>query len=138
MVFILDEGSTFKAPLDKVWKLNTSEGQHNHPSLKNFKSNQATDGGIILSYEVDMGGKSSTVRTKLTPLPPLGASFEVLDGPMAGSRSIQYYTPKGKETGITVVGEWKSSVMSDDQLRGAVMGFLQAVFEEDQANLARM
>ena len=118
--------------------MNMSEGNHSHPSLKNFKGEQSSDGSIVLSYDVDMGGKSSTVRTKLTPIPPLGAVFEVLDGPMAGSRSLQYYTPKGKETGITVVGEWKSSVMSDDQLRGTVMGFLQTVFEEDQANLARM
>jgi len=33
MVFIFDDGSTFKAPLDKVWKLNQSEGEHSHPSL---------------------------------------------------------------------------------------------------------
>lgn len=138
MVFMMDEGSTFKAPLDKIWKLNASEGQHNHPSLKNLKSEQAGEGAMILSYDVDMGGKFTTVRTKLTPLPPLGLFFETLDGPFAGSKSLQYYTPKGRETGVTVVGEWKSQVMSDDQLKKAVMGFLQTVFNEDQTNLAKM
>ena len=71
-------------------------------------------------------------------MPPLGALFEILDGPLAGSKSLQYYLPKGKETGVTVVGEWKSSVMSDDQVKKAVMGFLQTVFDEDQANLTKM
>ena len=138
MVFIIDEGSTFKASLDKIWKLNQSEGQHNHPSLKNAKNTPNPDGTVLISYDVDMGGKPITIRTKLTPLPPLGLYFETLDGPLAGSKSFQYYTPKGKETGVTVVGEWKSSAMPDDQIRGAVMGFLQTVFDEDQANLAKM
>lgn len=138
MVFIMDEGSTFKAPLDKIWKLNASEGQHNHPSLKNYKSEHSGEDTMILSYDVDMGGKLTTVRTRLTPMPPLGALFEILDGPLAGSKSLQYYLPKGKETGVTVVGEWKSSVMSDDQVKKAVMGFLQTVFDEDQANLTRI
>jgi hypothetical protein len=138
VVFIVDEGSTFKASLDKIWKLNSTEGQHDHPSLKNLKTQPASEGSMILSYDVDMGGKPITIRTKLTPLPPLGLYFETLDGPLAGSKSIQYYTPRGKETGVTVVGEWKSSAMSDDQIKGAVMGFLQTVFDEDQANLARM
>lgn len=138
MVFMMDEGSTFKASLDKIWSLNASEGQHNHPSLKNLKSEQAGEGAHILSYDVDMGGKLTTVRTKITPQPPLGVFFETLEGPFAGSKSFQYYIPKGKETGVTVVGEWKSSVMSDDQLKKAVMGFLQTVFDEDQTNLAKM
>ena len=57
---------------------------------------------------------------------------------MAGSKSFSYYTPKGNETGITVVGEWKSKMMTDDQIRQAVMDFLQTVFNEDQANLAKL
>jgi len=138
VVFIADEGSTFKAPLDKIWKLNATEGLHNHPSLKNYKSQPSGEGNVIISYDVDMGGKPITIRTKLTPFPPLAVLFETLDGPLAGSKSLQYYTPKGKETGVTVVGDWKSSAMSDDQIRGAVMSFLQTVFEEDQANLSRM
>lgn len=138
MVFIKDEGSVFKASLDKIWNLNASEGKHNHPSLKDSKTEPAGENAIILSYGVDMGGKTIRVRNKLTMVPPLGELFETLDGPLAGSKSFQYYTPKGKETSVTVIGEWKSSVMSDDQIRKAVMSFLQTVFDEDQANLSKM
>jgi hypothetical protein len=138
MVFIKDEGSEFKGPIDKIWKLNATEGQHSHPSLKNVTGEPAGENTMILSYDVDAGGKTIRVRNKVTMVPPLGELFETLDGPMAGSKSFSYYTPKGNNTGITVVGEWKSSVMSDDQIKEAVMSFLQTVFDEDQANLARM
>ena len=37
MVFILDEGSTFDAPLSKVLKLLQTEGVHRHPSQINPK-----------------------------------------------------------------------------------------------------
>lgn len=139
MVFIKDDGSEFKAPLDKIWKLNASEGQHAHPSLKNQKGEPAGENAIILSYDADVGGgKTARVRNRITMIPPLGEMTEVLDGPMAGSKSFQYYTPKGNKTGVTVVGEWKSTMMSDDQIKKAVMNFLQTVFDEDQANLAKM
>ncbi len=138
MVFIKDEGSVFKAPLDKVWELNSSEGKHNHPSLKDSKVEPVSENTMILTYGVDMGGKTVRVRNRLTVFPPLGELFETLDGPMAGSKSFQYYTPRGNETAVTVVGDWKSPVMTDDQIRQAVAAFLQTVFDEDQANLARM
>jgi len=138
MVFIKDEGSVFKAPLSKVWELNASEGKHNHPSLKDTKVEPVSENTMILSYGVDMGGSTTRVRTKVTAIPPLGTLFETLDGPMAGSKSFQYYTPRGNETAVTVVGEWKAPGMTDDQLRQAVIGFLQTVFDEDQANLREL
>jgi len=138
MVFIKDEGSVFKAPLHKVWELNSSEGKHNHPSLKDSKVEPVSENTMILTYGVDMGGNTIRIRNRLTVFPPLGELFETLDGPMAGSKSFQYYTPRGNETAVTVVGDWKSSVMTDDQIRQAVAAFLQTVFDEDQANLARM
>ena len=93
---------------------------------------------MILSYDADMGGKATRIRAKLTMVAPLGELFETLDGPMAGSKSFQFYTPRGNETGVTVVGQWKSSVMSDDEIKKTVMNFLQTVFDEDQANLAKV
>jgi hypothetical protein len=138
MVFIKDDGSVFKASLQKVWELNSSEGRHNHPSLKDSKVEPVSENTMILSYGVDMGGSTIRVRSKVTLVPPLGELFETLDGPLAGSKSFQFYTPKGNETSVTVVGEWKSTVMSDDQIKQAVAGFLQTVFDEDQANLSKM
>ncbi len=137
MVYILDEGSKFKAPLDKVWKLNQSEGLHNHPSLRNQKAEQQGE-HVILTYETAMpDGTWVKQKTRTTAYPPLGIVFETLEGPMAGSKSFQYYTPKGNETGVTVVGEFTSKGIPDADLRKAVMAFLETVFNEDQKNLAR-
>ncbi len=138
MVFILDEGSRFKAPLDKVWKLNQSEGQHSHPSLRNQKGEMQGE-HLILSYETKApDGTWVKQKAKTTAYPPLGIMFETLEGPMTGSKSFQFYTPKGKETAVTVVGEFVSKGMPDADLKKAVMAFLGTVFDEDQKNLTRM
>jgi hypothetical protein len=138
MVYIIDEGSTFKAPLDKVWKLNMSEGNHLHPSLRNQGSSMEGE-HPILTYETKMpDGSWAKNRVKMTLLPPVGIGFETLEGPMAGSTSFQFYTPKGAETGITVVGNWTAKGVPDEMIRQAVLGFLDTVFREDRANLARM
>jgi hypothetical protein len=138
MVFIIDEGSTFKAPIDKVWKLNMSEGNHSHPSLRNTSSKMEGEHPILL-YETQLpDGSWAKNRVKMTLLPPVGVGFETVEGPMAGSKSFQYYTPKGNETGITVVGNWTAKGVPEDTIRQAVLGFLDTMFKEDQANLARM
>ncbi|MDA4135517.1 MAG: hypothetical protein OK449_00785 [Thaumarchaeota archaeon] len=138
MVFFKDEGSEFDAPLDKVWKLNQSEGSHSHPSLKN--SNSSMDGEhTILSYETQMpDGSWVKNKVRMSVFPPIGIIFETLEGPLKGSVSFQYYTPKGAKTGITVVGEWKASGIPDAQLHAVGMKFLEAVYNEDKANLAKM
>jgi hypothetical protein len=138
MVFILDEGSIFNSPLDKVWKLNQSEGEHSHPSLRNQKGEQQGE-HLILSYETKMpDGSWAKNKVKTTAFPPLGIAFETLEGPMAGSKSFQFYTPKGKDTGVTVVDEYVSKGVPDAALKGAVLAFLGTVFEEDSKNLSLM
>ena len=138
MVFIVDEGSRFKAPLDKVWKLNQSEGQHSHPSLRNM-SGEMEGEHMILSYETKMpDGSWVKQKARSTAFPPLGVVYETIEGPMAGSKSFQFYTPKGKETGVTVVGEFVSKGANDSDVKKGVMAFLSAVFDEDQKNLSKM
>ena len=139
MVFILDEGSVFNAPLDKIWKLNASEGEHSHPSLKNQHAGH--EGGYsTLSYETQLpDGSWAKHKSRVTVLPPLAVVFETIEGPLTGSKSIQFYTPKGDKTGVTVVGHWTSTMgVPDAILHQSVMGFLDTVFREDQNNLAKM
>lgn len=138
MVFIVDEGSNFKGPLDKVWKLNQSEGQHSHPSLRNM-SGEMQGEHVILSYETKMpDGTWVKQKSRSTAYPPLGIVYETIEGPMTGSKSFQFYTPKGKETGVTVVGEFVSKGVPDADVKKGVMAFLSMVFDEDQKNLSKM
>ena len=138
MVYVVDEGSTFRAPLDKVWKLNQSDSLHIHPSVRNRKAEPQGD-RVVVTIETPMpDGTWVKQKSRITAFPPLGIAFETLEGPLAGSKSFQFYTPHGKETGVTVVGEFVSKLMPDEQLRRAVLAFNEALFIEDQKNLDKM
>lgn len=142
MVYIKDEGSVFDASLEDVLRLREAhlkEGPRIHPEQLNQKIDQIDDRTVINSWEQDMQGQRIRTRAKLTSYAPVGLAIEILEGPLAGSRFFNYYTPIGpKKTGVTVVGEFKSSMMPDSQLKPAVEAFLQKAFEEDAAYLRKM
>jgi hypothetical protein len=55
---------------------------------------------------------------------------------MSGSKFFNYYIPNGNKTGVTVVGDFKSPMIYDEnQLKQAVMSFLEQAFNEDSAYL---
>lgn len=139
MVFILDEGSVFDAPLEKIWKLNLSPTEHRHPSMKNMKVERTTDPSTYLAtWEIEALGSTYRVKAKFVYFPPIGFAMDYLEGPLAGSKEFQYYIPMGSKTGITCVGEFKAAGFSDEQLRAAAMESYEKVFREDQENLSRM
>lgn len=138
MVFISDEGSSFDASLDKVWKLNASEGQHPHPSMRNYAVQPQSETIFLFSYESTVAGRNEKHKGRLTLAAPLGYSMEFTDGPFAGSKSFQYYIPKGSKTGVTVVGDWRSPALSDVQLKKEVLKFLETAYKEDQENLKNL
>jgi len=85
--------------------------------------------------------QGQTIKTKLrvTRFYPFGVAIELLEGPLAGSKFFNYYIPNGNKTGVTVVGEFKSPIMTDEsQLRQAVLSFLEQAFNEDSAYLKTM
>jgi hypothetical protein len=142
MVFIVDEGSEFGAPLEKVWKLSeahTKDAAKIHPGGKNYKTETVSENATIQSWESDMQGQTVKTKIKVTRFHPLGIAIELLEGAIAGSKFFNYYIPNGNKTGVTVVGDFKSSMMPDEnQLKQAVMSFLEQAFNEDSAYLKIM
>lgn len=139
MVFILDQGSVFDAPLEKIWRLMFSRSEHNHPSMMNFKVERSADPStFVATWESELQGTAIPFKAKFTYFPPVGFAMDYLEGPLAGSKEFEYYTPMGDKTGITCVGDFKAVGMSDDQLRAAATYFYDKVFREDQDNLANM
>ncbi|HYA10630.1 MAG TPA: hypothetical protein VEH10_03030 [Thermoplasmata archaeon] len=134
MVHVKDEGSTFDAPLDTVWKYLQMPEDHNrtHKS-RNFRSKPLAENMMEMSWEANMDGSWVPLRTRLTALPPVGVAIEMLEGPMAGSKFFNIYTPMGARTGITVVGEFTSKMIPPAQLEASVRGFLEQVYNEDAA-----
>jgi len=138
MVFIVDEGSVFKAPLQKVWQLGQSEGIHNHPSMMNVKRSMEGE-HVVLVYDTKMpDGNMAKNKVRMTVVPPVGFILEYMDGPFTGTRLMQYYIPKGDKTGVTVVGEVKSPMIPESQLKGTMLKGLEMAFNEDQENLKKL
>ncbi len=141
MVYIVDEGSVYDAPLDRVWKLGEAHAtniKEIHPSFLNYRSEKVGENAQLNTWETEVEGRRIKTRSRFTAYPPLGTAIEMLEGPMAGSKFFNYYVPKGVRTQVNVVGEFMSPMMSDDQLRPAVLSFLDQAFKEDSTYLKRM
>jgi hypothetical protein len=102
MVFILDEGSVFELPFDKLWEYLPSE-KHSHPVSK-LISRELSGNVLTITAEREINGKTVRTKLRMTVYPPLGVVQEYLEGPAAGSKAFLYYYPVGNKTGITVVG----------------------------------
>ena len=136
MVYVIDEGAVFDAPIDKIWKYLQSEN-HRHPSVK-VLNREMVGNAVILTSERNLIGKPTQVKVKNTLYPPFGMVQEHLEGPMKGSRAFQYYIPKGAKTGVTVVGDYIIPGMDELKVREIVLQNAQTVFDEDNANLKMM
>jgi len=136
MVYLIDDESVFDAPLDKIWRYLSSEG-HKHPSFKNVQR-EVNANTVTITSERSLMGKPVKMKVKLTLYPPFGYVTEHLEGPTAGSRSFQYYTPNGDKTGVTVVGDFKITGLDEKATKDAILGQMQITFDEDNANLKEM
>jgi hypothetical protein len=136
MVLIKDEGSHFDAPISTIWQYLDGE-MHGaaHVSTRNHQVKPVSENVMVLSMEQNMNGQWVKVANRITALPPLGIAIEVLEGPMAGTKMVNIYTPKGAKTGIDVYGEFVSAHLPAAQLEAAVRANLQQVFDEDSAGI---
>ena len=142
MTFIQDSGSVFEAPLEMVRKLaedHVEQGNKIHPNTRNNKTEIIGETSFINSWEQD-DENSQTIRMKVkgTTYYPLGIAFEILEGPFADSKYFVYYfllDNDNSKTGVTVVGDFKSNVIPEEQIKLTVLSFLEKVFSEDVAYL---
>jgi hypothetical protein len=135
MVFIFDEGSVFDAPIDKVWKYLPSD-HHQHSSAKTI-SREFTGNAVVITAERTIMGKLVRTKIRNTLYPPLGFVQEHLEGPTAGSKAFVYYVPRGNNTAITVVGDYRVEGADEQRTKEAVLAQLQVSFDEDNANLKK-
>jgi len=138
MIFDIDEGSVFDAPLEKVWRLMRSPMEHPHPSMKNFRAEPTADPSVVnASWETEWRGSTFKVKAKFVMFPPLGFAVDFVEGPLTG-KGFTYYIPMGDKTGITCVGHYGAKGVSDDELKAVVAEMHAKAFEEDVENLAKM
>ena len=137
MVHVKDEGSHFDAPIETVWEYLNSEEDHSnsHSGTRNRHRKELSENSMLVSWEQDVGGKWVKMENRITILPPVGLAIEVMEGPMAGSKFMNFYTPKGDMTEVTVVGEFTSKQIPEAQLEPTVDALLDEMYKEDVAGL---
>jgi hypothetical protein len=141
LVFILDDGGYFNAPLDTIWKLleaHGADGPRIHPDDKHQKMEMAANNVMVAEWENVVEGRVVKIKVRFSLYPPLGTAGEFLEGPFTGSKFFNIYTPKKQRTYVTVAGEWRSPTIPENKLRKAVLSMLQKEFGEDVAYLKTM
>lgn len=133
MVRVEDVGSEFDAPIEVVWRFLGTPDIHApaHAGSRNRQVTPVHGSTIELSMEQILHGSWHRVRNRITMLPPLAMVIEALEGPLAGSKSVYLYTPRGPKTRVDVYGEFVSTQIPEDQIDSAVRDFLDRVFTED-------
>jgi hypothetical protein len=141
MVRIVDDGSHFDAPIEKVWKLVEAHREHMteiHSDVKNPKMSMGGENQGIIEWTHEEGGHKFPMKLRVTAVPPTAQILEILSGPLAGSTVVNYYTAKGAKTGVTVIADFHSTVLPPADLEAAGHGFLDGGFEADSAYLRKM
>ena len=93
----------------------------------------AANNVMVAEWENAVGGRAVKIKVRSSLYPPLGTAGEFLEGPFAGSKFFNIYTPKNQRTYITVAGEWKSPSIPEGKLKKAVLSILDKEFGEDVA-----
>jgi hypothetical protein len=138
MVHVKNEGGHFDAPIETVWAYLKEEEAHSssHSGARNRHRKELSENSMLVSWEQDVGGgKWIKMENRITVLPPVGLAIEVTEGPMAGSKFMNFYTPHGNSTEVTVVGEFTSKQIPEAELEPAVDAFLEEVYNEDVAGI---
>ena len=138
MVHLRDEGGVFDAPLEVIWAYHQDLAVHaqahaqQRPTIRAITENQ-----FLISYDQEQGGDRVHVVSRITVLPPTGLAIEIIEGPLAGSKFFNFYTPRGDRTEVTVVGHFVDPKLAEADVPEAVGRFLDEAFLADRAALAR-
>ena len=122
-------GVFFLAPLAAMFEFSTRGNAINAPrTLEGWTLIGQTPGlvkGIIVSLELAV----------ITPVAMLVHSVE---GPLAGSKFMMYYTPKGEKTGVSVIGDFQSKMIPAAELQKTVLASLESAFNDDSTAIRKM
>ncbi|MCI4330471.1 MAG: hypothetical protein L3K19_01300 [Thermoplasmata archaeon] len=133
MVYLKDEGSTFDAPIDVVWKYVFGGEGHDgaHKTTRNPKFEKVSEITFIYGSERLLRGKWAPDRMRISMFPPVSVVTEWLEGVLAGSKLVYVYSPHGDKTRIDVYGEFTSMTLPTSEVEAAARDFLQSEYDAD-------
>jgi hypothetical protein len=131
------EGSKFDANLEILWKYLQDPAAHGgaHRGSRNRAMQPISDSSFVVSWEQEMNGKWVKVANRITVFPPLGMAVEAIEGPLAGSKMFNVYTPHGNETEVSIFGDMVASGIPPAQLEPMVRGAWEMAYNEDAAGI---
>ena len=140
MVHIEDLGSHFDAPIETVWKFIDSPSDHgeSHQDRRNIQGVPDGENRMKVSWEQNVGGNWVKVSNRVTMFPPVAMLVQSVEGPLAGSKFMMYYTPKGEKTGVSVIGDFQSKMIPPAELQKTVLASLENAFNDDSAAIRKM
>lgn len=97
-----------------------------HPNTRNANTEILNETTFIYSWEQvdDANGQNIRMKIRGTMYYPLGIAFEILEGLFADSKYFIYYIPiDNNKTGVTVVRDFKSNMISEDEIKPIVLDF---------------
>lgn len=130
MVKVTDDG-LFPVSRDKVWRLIEAHGtdfKGIHPNVKSVKPLNQEMTKIEQIREIN--GRDVKTVIQITPSPPNTLTLDFLEGPMTG-KIVNTYTEVPGGTKVVSEVDFKSSMMDDKQLEGAIRQTLNDNFNED-------
>ena len=133
--FFKDVGGIFDAPIGVTWKY-FFEGGEDHDNAhakrtRNFKFKPVSESVSIISQERKKRNRWSGETIQMTNLAPLGYVFEMLKGPITGSKMLYIYIPKNSKTQVDVYAFLKSHSIPKNRLKQEVRADLARDFKED-------
>ncbi|HZY70517.1 MAG TPA: hypothetical protein VFF67_06020 [Thermoplasmata archaeon] len=133
MVFVRDEGSTFDAPIDHVWKYIFDGAVHDavHKTARNSSFEKVSEITFIYSSERLLRGTWAPDKMRISMFQPVSVVTEWLDGVLAGSKVVYLYAPQGERTRIDAYGEFTSKVLGAEEVEATAREFLDTEFEAD-------
>jgi hypothetical protein len=141
MVRVVDDESRFEGTIDQVWGLiraHRSDPTSIHPTVSDTVVEQLAERIGVATWSMEFDGARATMRTRVVHFPPLGKLIEWLDGPLAGSTEVTYFTPEGPRTRVSLVGEYRSPSIPEGRLADVIERFHALEFDEDARYLARL
>lgn len=138
MVFLVDEGSGFAAPVEAIWEFLGSGAPHStahaHRSIRRRRLGRRSG---QYSWEQRFEGRWTRFTMHWTAFPPVGIAYRVVAGPFRGSTFFLYYRPRGRRTGVAIVGEFLSPTIPQARIPAEVDRFFTREFRQDAAALGR-
>jgi len=140
MAHIEDLGSHFDVPIETLWKFILSPEDHGaaHASRRNVKGEPDGENTLRVSWEQNVQGRWVKVVNRVTMFPPVAQLVHSVEGPLAGSRFLMYYTPQGSRTAVNVIGDFQSPVIPPAELEPMVLASLEEAFQDDTAGIRAM